>query len=247
LPCAVSGAPELKGSPEELSAFLQQPLPTVNIVGRAEESAYADKAKITLIITTEDKLMATALTTNGTVRESITKQFVAAGIPEDSINTSKFSTSPQYGWFGEKPKSYEVVNRMQVEVDNEAHLKVVAESADSNPEVDFVDIEFEHTGRKALQQQVLDKAVADVMQQKAFYEEQLGLTLRPQSFTAPNVAPRPRPAARRPMAMMEEITVTARKSGSAPAYADEPIVAVTFDEVEYNAVVTVVFEVAQPE
>ena len=100
IPCGVFAAPELKGSPEELSAFLQQPLPTVNIVVRAEESAYADKAKITLIITTEDKLMATALTANGTVRESITKQFVAAGIPEDSINTSKFSTSPQYGWFG---------------------------------------------------------------------------------------------------------------------------------------------------
>lgn len=233
---------ELKGSPEELYSFLQEPAPTVSIVGRAEDSAYSDIAKITLIISTQSRLLSEALTANSNLRDRITNGFLAVGIAAKNINTSKFSTSPQFGWFGDKPKSYDVVNRMRVEVRDEAHMKAVAEAADNNPEIEFAEIEFEHSQSKATKEALLQKAIEDVLKQKIFYEERLGLKLLATNFTAPNVNPVTGGVA--PRAMLEEIVVTARKRGS---YADDyESDAVTFDEVKYKAVVTVIFEIERP-
>jgi uncharacterized protein YggE len=243
---SVTAAPELKGTPKELSDFLERPAPTVSIEGRAEDSAYSDIAKITLIVSTESKLLSAALTANSSLRARITKEFLAAGITAENINTSKFSTSPQFGWFGNKPKSYEVVNRMTIEVQDESHLKAVAAAADNNPEIDFAEIEFEHSESKAVRAELLENAIEDVLQQKKFYEQQLGLTLQPVKFTAPNVRSSKNRSA--PRAVLEEITVTARKSsgrGSAEDNYDD--VSVTFDEIEYRAVVTVMFEIERPD
>jgi uncharacterized protein YggE len=232
-------APELKGSPDELRSFLQKSPTKVTVRGYAEESAYADVAIVTLIIATENKQMSAALSANSSLRAAISKGFVAAGIAPESINTSKFSTSPQFGWFGDKPKSYEIVNRMKVEISGESQLKAVASAADLNIEIDFSDIEFKHTQKEQLKTQLLQEAIDDVMSQKKFYEDQLGLQLVPVSFTAPDVSVPARRAASR--SALEEITVTARKRSDMDEF--DASVPVTFDEIEYSARVSVVFEI----
>ena len=83
---------------------------------KAEEKAYSDRAIISLVITSEDKQLSTSISNNIALRESISQQLVTAGINPDHIKSSKFSTSPQYGWFGKKPDSYKVVNRMAVTI-----------------------------------------------------------------------------------------------------------------------------------
>ena len=57
LPVAAHSQPELKGSPEELRHFLHPTERTVSIQGQAEEKAYSDQAIISLVITTEDRLL----------------------------------------------------------------------------------------------------------------------------------------------------------------------------------------------
>jgi uncharacterized protein YggE len=243
----VSGAPELKGSPEELRGFLKDPANNVRISGYADDTAYADIARITLIITTESKMLAEAIKANGTVRAQIMNEFLGAGIGTDKINTSKFSTSPQFGWFGDKPKSYKVVNRMQIEVSDEKHMRAVALAADNNSEIEFSDIEFEYSGDEEMKKSVLAAAVDDLMEQKSYYEGRLGLILKPVKFTAPNVSAeaRGRVRASSPASMrLEEITVTARKSSTSDDFDEAPML-ITFDEMDYDAYVTVTFEVSQ--
>jgi len=247
----VSGAPELKGSPEELRGFLKDPANNVRISGYADDTAYADNARITLIITTESKLLAEAIEANGALRAQIMNEFLGAGVGAEKINTSKFSTSPQFGWFGDKPKSYKVVNRMQVEVSDEKHMRAVALAADNNPEIEFSDIEFEYSGDEAMKKSVLADAMDDLMEKKSYYEERLGLVLKPVKFTAPNVSSvaRGRVLADIPQSItavgLEEVVVAARGDSEAD-YFDEGFTMMTFDEMDYDAYVTVIFEVSQP-
>ena len=101
---ALHAQPELKGSPEELRHFLHPSERIVSLHGQAEEKAYSDRAIISLVITTEDKLLSNSIASNSNLRKFITTQLTTAGINGESIKSSKFSTSPQYGWFGKKPR-----------------------------------------------------------------------------------------------------------------------------------------------
>ena len=58
---ALHAQPELKGSPEELRHFLHPSERIVSLHGQAEEKAYSDRAIISLVITTEDKLLSNSI------------------------------------------------------------------------------------------------------------------------------------------------------------------------------------------
>jgi len=87
--------PELKGSPNELRHFLHPNDKIVTLSAEAEEKAYSDRAIISLVITSEDKLLSTSISNNIAIRESISQQLVSSGLNPDYIKSSKFSTSPQ--------------------------------------------------------------------------------------------------------------------------------------------------------
>ena len=91
------------------------------------------------MITTEDKQLSNSIAANSNLREFISEQLTTEGIESDSIKSSKFSTSPQYGWFGKKPDSYKVVNRMAITISDESQLKTIATVADSKAEIELSD------------------------------------------------------------------------------------------------------------
>jgi uncharacterized protein YggE len=241
----VAANPELKGNPDDLRQFLYPSDKIVSIYANAEEKAYSDKATISLVIATNDKNLSASLSKNSKLRESITKQLVDSGINQDNIKNSKFSTSPQYGWIGRKPKSYKVVNRMAVSITEESQLQAIAAVADSNDEIELSDTAFEHTKKNEFENMVKKQALAKVMNQKEFYEKNLGIKLTPVGFRNSNVGHR----ATRGAMVLEEVIVTAqRKSHSlreTPMSADafdtnaEP----SFDEVLYEAGIYVDFKI----
>ncbi len=170
-------APELKGSPQELKGFLYPNDNIVSISAFAEEKAYSDRAIVSLVITTESKQLSEAIGENSDLRAKITKTLVDTGINESAIKSSKFSSSPQYGWFGSKPASYEVVNRMAVTISDGTHLKTIAELADQSSDIELADTEFEHSKKDEFNQKVKAKALDKILKQKEFYESSLGVTL----------------------------------------------------------------------
>ncbi|MBL6904918.1 MAG: SIMPL domain-containing protein [Pseudomonadales bacterium] len=123
---------QLSGTPDELREFLHPRPNTVNINGEAELTAYKDVAKISLMVTTEERTLSRAMEVNQALRLELIQDFLAAGIPQADINNSKFSSSPQFGLFGRNPNSFEVSSRMEVEVNSEEHLQLLAAAADEH-------------------------------------------------------------------------------------------------------------------
>jgi uncharacterized protein YggE len=243
---AVYAQPEVKGSPDDLKRFLYPADKMVSIFGQAEEKAYSDKANISLVITTENKLLSDSITSNSELRQIITDELMASGITADNIKSSKFSTSPEYGWFGKKPASYKVVNRMAISITDELHLQAVALVADSRKEVELSATIFEHTKKDEYSDLVKKKALEKVMQQKAFYESSLGVKLTPINFRNTNIGFRATQGAMQ----LEQMVMTKRRQSLQDAsvsmsVAAEPSVSEesSFDEVLYEAGIYVDFKI----
>mgnify|MGYP006129407289 FL=1 len=242
---AAFAQPELKGSPNELRHFLHPNDKIITLSAEAEEKAYSDRAIISLVITSEDKQLSTSISNNIAIRESISRQLVSSGLNPDYIKSSKFSTSPQYGWFGKKPDSYKVVNRMAVTITEESQLRTIATVTDSKEEVELSDIAFEHSQKDAYKSRVKQLALEKVMKQKSIYESSLGVVLTPVSFRDNRLWVKGTQGAE----MLEEIVVTASKRSR--SYSDKSVshmqapaprsVESSFDEIVYTAEIFVDF------
>lgn len=237
--------PELKGSPQDLRGFLYPNEKVVTIYGEAEEKAYSDKAIVSLVITTENKLFSVAISDNGSLRARLTQSLIAAGIPADTIKSSKFSSSPQYGWFAKKPLSYKVVNRMAISITEEDQLKEVAAVADNNQEVELSDTVFEHSKKDEYNDLVKSKALEKILKQKGFYEKSLGVKLSPIGIRDSNIRQRATSGALR----IEEVIVTAQKRSKSYQDTARSVRASnsksesSFDEVVYEASLSVDFKI----
>ena len=180
---SASAETELKGSPKELKSFLHPQVNTISITESAEEIAFKDEAVISLLVTTEDDKLALSLSKNAKIRSDILSALTANKIPLKNIKNSKFSTSPDYGWFGKKPDSYKVANTVTVLIDNEKGLQSIAEIVDTYDEVTLISTQYKHSEKELYKQKVKEKALNKVLKQKEFYAKSLGLKLKAIYFT----------------------------------------------------------------
>jgi len=240
----VNAQPELKGSPEQLRQFLHPREDIVTLNGDAEKKAYSDSAILTLVVTTDKKKLADSIARNGKLRSDITQQLGKQGINQKNIKNAKFSSTPEYGWFGDEPDSYKISNRMAVTIANEKQLKAVAAIADKYKEAELSTTEFKHTKKEAFKTQVKEMALAKIMKLKAMYEKNLGVKLTAKNFRDNHIGFQPTHAAM----MMRDEMVRSRpkaKALSSVAYESAPKAAPTsFDEVVYRANISVDFVVS---
>jgi uncharacterized protein YggE len=234
---------QLSGTPDELREFLHPRPNTVNINGEGELTAYKDVAKISLMVTSNERSLSQAMQVNQALRLELIQEFIAAGIPADAINNSKFSSSPQFGLFGRNPNSFEVSARMEIEVVSEEHLQLLAAAADEHDEVDFQSTAFEHSEEDAFEDQVTQMALQDVMAQKAYYESSLGLELKAINFFYGGIRQMARAMPRTMMTPELAMESNNRTAASSLAVSSALPVAPTFDEVEYQTNINVVFEI----
>ncbi len=241
----VGAKAELKGHPDELKSFIHPDKKIVTIRMTEKEKAYSDKAIVSLVITTEKKNLAGALQLNSDLRVKIAEVLTSSGLKPKNIKTSKFSTSPQFGWFSDKPKSYQVVNRMAISITDEKQLNTIAKLSDENKEIAFSGTEFEHTLKSEVEQKLKNKTLAKIMTQKAFYETQLGLKLKAISFSDTDVVQSGTKGARD---LERRVVITGSRVKRDSYDSDAPIaVKQTFDEVEYSLTIAVQFEVLNSE
>ena len=236
--------PEVKGNPEDLRAFLHPSGQVVTITRTAEERYYSDMAIVSLVVTTEHKRLSDAIGMNSAQRNVIIKQLMGVGIDAEHIKTSRFSTSPQYGWFGDKPSSYKFVNRMAISIFDEGHLKEIASVADANEEIEFSGTLFEHTKKDEVLSKLRNQALEKVLAQKAFYEEALGVKLTPTNFRDADVHYEGTEGA----VALNYAVLKADQRGSSKSYSSSKSAvkspsATSFDEVRYEATVSVDFSI----
>lgn len=189
--------PEIKGSPAELANYLSNVPRTVAVTGEGEIKAQADRANITLKITTENKSLAEALRANEQLRGRLAAFLQDHGVASDRIRANKFSSTPKHSFYSEKVKLYRVENQMAVAARDEKELQAVTAAPDKFPEAAYVSSEFEHSNKEKLKAEAVSRACDDAEQHKTLLEQKLGLKLTPRGFSErfvgqPTIGDRPR-------------------------------------------------------
>jgi uncharacterized protein YggE len=183
--------PELKGTPSELSRYLQDvPIretpKSVSVAGEAELRVPADQAVVTLKVTTENKSLHEALRLNQDVRTKLIAYLKSHNMPAERVHASKFSSTPRFGLFGEKAKSYKVENLVRITVEDEHEFQLTASTVDQFAEVQFVGADFEVKDKEAMKAKAVAQACDNANQRKSLMEEKFGVSLKATGFsTAP--------------------------------------------------------------
>lgn len=175
--------PEPRGTASDLSQYLAGIPRTVAVTGEAEVKVPADYAFVSLKVSTDSKSLQEGLRANHEARARLGNYLKKQDIPADRVIAAKFSSTPKFGLFGEKAKSYRVDNIVKVKVLDERELQVASSAVDNWPEVQFVGVDFEHTDKEAQKRKAIGLACDNATERKKVYEEKLGLKLMPKSFS----------------------------------------------------------------
>lgn len=243
-----SGAePELKGSPSELAAYLSSLPKQVSVTGEAELKVPADRATVTLKVTTESKSLQEALRSNQDVRAKMIATLKERGIAPEKVQSSKFSSTPKHWVFSDKAKSYRIENMVKITVQDDQEFSAAAQIVDRFPELQFVGIEFEHSDKEGMKKKVLAKALDNATERKRVFEERLSVKLQPKSFSQPRVVS-DSPERQRGYDMAARYS-SAKVQGGAPPTTDVALLEESgsvFGELLFNASVTVDYSVDKP-
>lgn len=238
-----SAEPEIKGTATELAQYLNGVPKIVTVSGEAEVRVPAHRAVLSLRVTTDNHSLQEAFRRNSEVRQKIADGLSKEGISPDRIQSSRFSSTPKFGIFSDKAKSYRVENVMRVTVQDEKEFQAATSVVDAYPEVQFEGVEFEYADRAALKQQALAKAIDNASERAKVYEEKLALKLTPASFTEETVLPMNPMNANYPNRAIgfSSSAATAGQPDAAEASAEESVS--SFGELVYTARVNVDYSV----
>ena len=181
---------EIKGTPGELSNYLPGIPKSVAITGEAEVRSPADKATVSIKVTTESKALHDTLRSNQDLRAKLVDFLQKKGIPPDRVKASRFSSTPKFGLFGDKAKSYRVDNFVKVTVQDERELQIAASAVDSWSEVQFLGAEFEHIDKDTLKVKAVADACENAEKRRKLFEQKLGFKLVPTRFSGGTVSQR---------------------------------------------------------
>jgi uncharacterized protein len=249
--------PEIKGSPAELLNYLQGLPKSVSIGGEAELRVPADQAVVTLKVTTDNKSLHEALRLNQEVRGKLITYLKSHNLPAERVHASKFSSTPRFGLFGEKAKSYKVENLVRITVEDEHEFQLAASTVDQFTEVQFVAADFEVKDKEAMKAKAVAQACDNANKRKSMIEEKLGVSLKAAGFSsAPVVQTMNSESARRYMGKaygLDYYSSTPRATDQATIYGlkTEPMFRASdagedvssFGELIYTANVTVEYKV----
>lgn len=212
--------PELTGTPQELTSYLLEQKKIISLSAMASEEVEVDTALVTIRVQTKDSKLNTSLLENERVRTAIRAELQQAGIAADAIKAARFSSTPNYSWYKEKPSSYEINNEIKVSVGDEAQLRAIAKIVDARKEVTMGGTEFKDSQKSANEMQVLTKALAALAAKKQVYEAGVGIKLQPVRVIEQHVYAQP--VMRQRVAKAEVFSSMAMDSveGGSPAAAD---------------------------
>lgn len=238
--------PEIKGTPSELSHYLKGVPRTVNLTGESEVKAAADRATISIRVVTDNKSLQEASRLNQELRTKMIRALTEKNLPADRVNASRFSSTPKYGVFSEKAKSYRVENIVKITTLDEREFQTVANLVDTFPELRYDGIEFDHSDKEGLKRRTLEQALDKATEKKKIYEEKLGVKLSPKGFDEGRIiVPTPTSAARNFYSRKTALTSLPGSSPSAIQAADagNEEAPSSFDELVFKVVVTVEYSV----
>lgn len=175
--------PELKGSPTEVSAYLASQQIHATLVGEAEVKVPADRAVVTLRMSSEHKSLKEASQASQKLRASLTAYLAENGIGAERVQSAKFSSTPRTGTWSDKVKSYKVESHLEVMVLDDKQFQAAAGSVDKWSDVTYAGVKFEHSEKEAMRLKAIGQACDNAMARKKTYEDALGVKLSVKRFS----------------------------------------------------------------
>lgn len=173
----------IEGTPEEVASFVDTDRrDRVTIVGTHTERFPIEKADVTLIIRTKREKLADALFNNQRIENKVRSTLKESGIEDEAIVSENFGSTPEYGWFSDKAKSYEVTNKIKITVSNNGQFMEVAKLVDAIEELAYVNVQPAGEIEENKKNPVVTASFADLAEKKALYEEQLEIKLKLETF-----------------------------------------------------------------
>ena len=144
--------------------------PQIQVSGQASVSAPPDRASLSAGVVTQAETAAAALDANNDAMSQVFAQLRALGIPEERIQTSNFSVSPQYAPYRpEQPQEpqrivgYQVSNQVTVIVDDLDGLGEALDGLVRSGANQLHGVSFSIADPKPLEAQARREAVADAI------------------------------------------------------------------------------------
>jgi hypothetical protein len=156
------------------------------VTGEAEVKVQADRAVVTVKISTAARELGAALRSNEEARAKLSRLLAEKGIAPDEVKASKFSSTEKYSVFSEKVRSHRVNNLLKVTARNEKEFQVVADAVDSLSEAQYLGVEFERSDKDELKAKAIAAACDNATQRKSVFEQKFGLKLTVRRFLDPS-------------------------------------------------------------
>jgi len=233
----VIAAPEIKGDPAEIETYLMGIPKIISITVQVEELASSSKARIWLAVETEEKALAKALQQNQNIRMEIRGKLAKIGIKGKDISESKFSSTPEYGFFGDLPKSYKVNNTLSVLVDSEEKMIGVANISDLNNGVRYLSSKPELENKEEIYKALTKKALDRAKDKAELYQQKLGVKLVPVYFDESSEG----------MAVERKLKSRALKKSFSSSVAYESVTEAGFGSSTLSLVMTIKYQVYPPQ
>lgn len=232
--------PELRGTASDLAHYISDVPKTVIVAGEAEVRVPAHRAVVSLRVIAENKSLQEAMRSNQELRGKVADFLINLGLDGGRIQTSRFSSTPKFGMFGDKAKSYRVENQVRVFVQDEKEFQSVAGAVDKWAEVQYDGVEFEYADKEAQKQAALVKACDNADERKKIYEQKLGFKLTATRFNEEQVFQRDAMLRNSyiPNTIMSGLPASSGKASDAVVEATD-----SFGEIVYTAHVAVEYAV----
>lgn len=143
--------------------------PQIRVSGEASVSAQPDQARLSAGVVSQAQTVDAALDANNAAMTEVFAQIRALGIPENNIQTSNFSVSPQYPPYrpdNPEPRTiigYQVSNQVSIIVDDLARLGEALDALARSGANQLGGVSFSIADTKPLESQARREAVADAM------------------------------------------------------------------------------------
>lgn len=193
IPLTLPAEVTVQGAPEETRVFLSKGQSQVTLAGQSSMVIEASEVKAEVHVTSEGVTPGAVLSLHDEQKRSLLNKMQAVGIARGQITVPKFATlSPRFGASGgEQPIGYIASSILTVEINEQKQHLDLMSVLDKSREARLGNLSYDHAQLSNIQKQVLAAACKRVMTRKEVYEQALGVTLRPVSFSEAEGADQP--------------------------------------------------------
>lgn len=138
----------------------------IRVIGEGKITVKPDQAKVTLGVVTEDMELQNAQQNNAIIIDKIQKSLVTLSIPEEQIQTIRYSIQPQYDFIDGKQhfRGYQVEHILSITIDQINGVGKVVDTAVNNGANIVSGISFTISDSTYYERQALSAAVLDAYQ-----------------------------------------------------------------------------------